>query len=90
MTDQMDDESDVCDIWMSQMDDELTDDGRMDDGGWMMVDIICVTHTDTDRQTDRQTDTDARTFFSRHLMVCRGRFTILNRPLRGNHCTGKL
>ena len=32
MTDQMDDESDVCDIWMSQMDDELTDDGRMDDG----------------------------------------------------------
>ena len=40
----------------------------------MMVDIICVTHTDTDTQT--QTDTDARTFFSRHLMVCRGRFTI--------------
>ena len=70
MTDQMDDESGVCDIWMSQMDDELTDDGRMDDGGWMMVDIICVTH----RQTD--TDTDARTFFSRDLMVCRGRFTI--------------
>jgi hypothetical protein len=27
---------------------------------------------------DRQTDTDAhaRTFFSRHLMVCRGRFAI--------------
>ena len=51
MTDQMDDESDVCDIWMSQMDDELTDDGRMDDGGWMMVDIICVTHTDRQTQT---------------------------------------
>ena len=49
MTDQMDDESDVCDIWMSQMDDELTDDGRMDDGGWMMVYIICVTHTDRHR-----------------------------------------
>ena len=57
MTDQMDDESDVCDIWMSQMDDELTDDGRMDDGGWMMVDIICVTHRQTHRQTDRQTQT---------------------------------
>ena len=51
MTDQMDDESDVCDIWMSQMDDELTDDGRMDDGGWMMVDIICVTHRHRHRQT---------------------------------------
>ena len=74
MTDQMDDECDVCDTWMSQMDDELTDDGRMDDDGWMMVDIICVTHTDTHRHT--QTDTDARTFFSRDLMVCRGRFTI--------------
>ena len=51
MTDQMDDESDVCDIWMSQMDDELTDDGRMDDGGWMMVDIICVTHRQTQTHT---------------------------------------
>ena len=55
MTDQMDDESDVCDIWMSQMDDELTDDGRMDDGGWMMVDIICVTHRQTDRHRQTQT-----------------------------------
>ena len=41
---------------------------RMDDG-W---DTFCV--TDTDTQT--QTHTDARTFFSRHLMVCRARFTI--------------
>ena len=53
MTDQMDDECDVCETWMSQMDDELTDDGRMDDGGWMMVDIICVTHRH--RQTQTQT-----------------------------------
>ena len=49
MTDQMDDESDVCDIWMSQMDDELTDDGRMDDGGHHL------------RDTHRQTDTDRHT-----------------------------
>ena len=70
MTDQMDDESDVCDIWMSLMDDELTDDGRMDDGGHHLRDTQTHTHTDTD------TDTDARTFFSRDLMVCRGRFTI--------------
>ena len=50
----------------------MADDGtRMDDGGHHLRD----THTtDTDRQT--QTDTDARTFFSRDLMVCRGRFTI--------------
>ena len=41
------------------------------DDGW---DTFCVTDTDTQIQTD--TDTDARTFFSRHLMVCRGRFTI--------------
>ena len=53
VTDQMDDECGVCDTWMSQMDDELTDDGRMDDGGWMMVDIICV--TDRHRQTQTQT-----------------------------------
>ena len=49
MTDQMDDESDVCDIWMSQMDDEQTDDGRMDDGGHHLRDT--QTQTDTDRQT---------------------------------------
>ena len=41
------------------------------DDGW---DTFCV--TDTDTHTDTHTDTDARTFFSRHLMVCRGRFTI--------------
>ena len=45
--------------------------GRMDDGGHHLRDR--QTHTQTHRQ---QTDTDARTFFSRDLIVCRGRFTI--------------